>query len=68
MTVKRAVLGTVVVCNKKLNRYKVAMQLEKKTEMKWISVSEILSLTRDEEKKREKNNGGNGACLITVTV
>ena len=49
----RVVKGTVTHAKASRNQYKVRYQLNGKFEEKWFSVSDITSLTREDENKRQ---------------
>ena len=55
----RVVKGTVTHAKASSNQYKVRYQLNGKFEEKWYSVSDITSLTREDEKNRQ------GKCKLT---
>ena len=55
VTVPRCYTGKVVGCNTKINKYKVSTVVDSKELIQWYSVSKITSVTRAQEKIRQKN-------------
>ena len=50
--------GKVLACNLELNKYKIETHVDGKEVEEWMNVSKISSLTRAQEKMREKNEQG----------
>ena len=55
LSVPPSSICTVLETQPTTNQYKVEMRVNKQDKVEWVSVSEISSLTRVEEKLREKS-------------
>lgn len=54
--------GKVVDCKTKINKYKVSTMVDSKEIVEWFSVTKLTSVTREQEKQRDKNT--NGKCSV----
>ena len=55
VSVPKSTTATITKVSHKLNKYKVKADIDGQKAEEWLQVVNISSLTRDEEKNREKN-------------